>query len=62
MGKGIRFPALWDGQLKSFIEKRFRAAGKMYTNSVINMIMAESGYGNKSIDYSLYNLENDLKR
>lgn len=61
-GKVYDFQPLRDGQLKSFIEKRFRAAGKMYTNSVINMIMAESGYGNKSIDYSLYNLENDLKK
>ncbi len=61
-GKVYDFQPLKDAQLKSFIEKRFRAAGKSYTSSVINLIMSESGYGNKSIEYSLYNLENDLKK
>lgn len=61
-GKVYDFQPLKDGQLRSFIEKRFKFAGKHYTNSVINMIMAESGYGNKAIDYTLYNLENDLKK
>ncbi len=56
------FQALNEGQLQNFIEKRFRAAGKTYVPSVIRMIMSESGYGNKAIDYSLYNLENDLKK
>lgn len=61
-GKVYDFQALNDGQLQSFIEKRFRAAGKQYTPSAVRMIMSESGYGNKAIDYSLYNLENDLKK
>lgn len=61
-GKVYDFQALNDGQLHSFIEKRFRAAGKQYAPSVIRMIMSESGYGNKAIDYSLYNLENDLRK
>ena len=56
------FQSLNEGQLQNFIEKRFRAAGKTYAPSVIRMIMSESGYGNKAIDYSLYNLENDLKK
>ena len=59
-GKVYDFQPLKDAQLRSFIEKRFRSAGKSYTSSVINLIMSESGYGNKSIEYSLYNLENDV--
>lgn len=61
-GKVYDFQSLKDNMLRSFIEKRFRMAGKVYSSSVINMIMAESGYGNKAIDYTLYNLENDLKK
>lgn len=61
-GKVYDFQPLRDRQLRSFIEKRFKAAGKLYAPSVVNMIMSESGYGNKAIDYSLYNLENDLKK
>lgn len=61
-GKVYDFQSLRDNMLRSFIEKRFKMAGKVYTSSVISMIMAESGYGNKAIDYSLYNLENDLKK
>lgn len=56
------FQALNESQLQNFIEKRFRAAGKTYSPSVIRMIISESGYGNKAIEYSLYNLENDLKK
>lgn len=61
-GKVYDFQPLRDSQLKSFIEKRFKVAGKIYNASVINMIISESGYGNKAIDYSLYNLENDLRK
>ncbi|MGN0702966.1 MAG: DNA polymerase III subunit delta [Lentihominibacter sp.] len=61
-GKIYDFQSLKDNMLRSFIEKRFRAAGKAYSSSVINLIMSESGYGNKAIDYTLYNLENDLKK
>ena len=62
IGRVYDFQPLKDGQLKSFIEKRFNLAGKTYAASVINLIMSESGYGNKAIEYSLYNLENDLKK
>ena len=61
-GKVYDFQALNDSQLQNFIEKRFRGAGKMYSPSTIRLIMSESGYGNKAIDYSLYNLENDLRK
>ena len=61
-GRIYDFQPLNENLLKGFIEKRFRTAGKAYTSSVVHMIMSESGYGNKSIDYSLYNLENDLRK
>ena len=61
-GRVYDFQPLNDGQLQNFIEKRFKAAGKRYSPSVIRLIMSESGYGNKAIDYSLYNLENDLRK
>lgn len=61
-GKVYDFQSLKDNMLRGFIEKRFRSAGKVYSSSVINMIISESGYGNKAIDYSLYNLENDLRK
>lgn len=61
-GKVYDFQSLKDNMLRSFIEKRFRTAGKFYSASVVNMIMSESGYGNKAIEYNLYNLENDLKK
>ena len=61
-GKVYDFQPLRDGQLRSFIEKRFRSAGKSFSNSVVALIMSESGYGNKAVDYGLYNLENDLRK
>ena len=61
-GKVYDFQSLKDNMLKGFIEKRFRNSGKLYSSSVINTIISESGYGNKAIDYSLYNLENDLRK
>ena len=51
-----------DKLLRSFIEKRFRSAGKVHRTSVTDTIINASGYGNKAIEYNLYNLENDLKK
>lgn len=56
------FQPLDDGMLRGFIDKRLRATGKQYRPSVINAFMAESGYGNKYVEYTLYNLDNDLKK
>lgn len=49
-------------QLRSFIEKRFRASGKQFRPGIVSMITREAGYGNKNIDYGLFNLDNDLKK
>lgn len=61
-GKVYDFGPLSGGQLKSFIAKRFRTSGKTCRDSVIDMLIADSGYGNKEIEYNLYNLENDIKK
>lgn len=56
------FTSLNGSLLKSFIVKRFKTAGKVCRNSVINMLISDSGYGNKEIQYDLYNLENDIRK
>lgn len=56
------FTPLSGSLLKSFIIKRFKAAGKVCRNSVIDMLISDSGYGNKEIEYDLYNLENDIRK
>lgn len=61
-GKVYDFNSLNSGQLQGFIEKRFSAAGKKYKPGIISLILRESGYGNKNIDYGLFNLENDLRK
>ena len=61
-GKVYDFGELNESQLRGFIEKRLRASGLRYRPSVTDLIMSESGYGNRAIEYSLYNLENDLRK
>lgn len=56
------FTPLTGAQLKSFVVKRFKNAGKVCRNSVIDMLITDSGYGNKEIEYDLYNLENDIRK
>ena len=56
------FDPLSGAQLRSFIAKRFKASGKICRNSVIDLLIQDSGYGNKDIEYNLYNLENDIKK
>ena len=61
-GKAYDFTPLDPPQLRGFIEKRFHGSGKAYRPAVIELILRECGYGNKNIDYGLYELENDLKK
>ncbi len=56
------FTPLSGALLKSFIVKRFKTAGKVCRNSVIDLLISDSGYGNKEIEYDLYSLENDIKK
>ncbi len=61
-GKVYDFRALDSRQLQGFIEKRFLASGKQFKPGIITLIARDSGYGNKNIDYGLFNLDNDLKK
>ena len=56
------FEALEGGQLRRFIEKRFRDAGKACSSRLIGQIIRDSGYDSKTVDYGLYHLDNDLKK
>lgn len=56
------FGPLSGAQLRSFVAKRFKASGKIYRDSVVSLLIEDSGYGNKEIDYNLYNLDNDIKK
>ncbi len=56
------FGPLEESQLRSYIIKRFSAAGKTADGRVINALIWESGYFNREIDYALFNLENDIKK
>lgn len=62
VGTVYDFQTLDDSLLRGFIKKRLRTSGKLYKPSIINAIIADSGYGNKYIDYTLYNLNNDLNK
>lgn len=62
MGSLYDFGPLSGAQLRSFIVKRFKASGKVCRNSIVDMLIEDSGYGNREIDYNLYNLENDIRK
>ena len=46
--------------LKSFIQKRFRASGIDISPALVSYMIDASGYYNKESDYNLYSLENDI--
>ena len=61
-GGVYEFGELDEKSLKSYIEKRFRDAGKTVRPSVVAGLIEASGYYDKDTDYTLYNLENDIKK
>ncbi|MBN7772748.1 DNA polymerase III subunit delta [Clostridium aminobutyricum] len=61
-GQTYEFNLLSERDLISFIEKRFRASKKMAKPSVIHEFVNNSGYFHKEATYTLYNLENDIKK
>lgn len=48
--------------LEPFILKRFRTVGKTIPARLLSQLINESGYLDKDSDYTLYQLENDLKK
>ena len=61
-GSAYEFGELDEKSLKSYIEKRFKESGKNARPAVIAGLNAASGYYDKDTDYTLYNLENDIKK
>lgn len=61
-GGVYEFCELDEKSLKSYIEKRFKEAGKAARPAVVAELIAASGYYDKDTDYTLYNLENDIKK
>ena len=62
IGRVYDFGPLNRRQLSGFIEKRFRAAGKSYSSGIVSMLIRDTGYESKDIDYGLYELDNDLRK
>lgn len=61
-GGVYEFGELDERSLKTYIEKRFREAGKTARPSVVAGLIAASGYYDRETEYTLYNLENDIKK
>lgn len=49
-------------QLNGFAEKRFKAAGVNIERSVLKYLIDETGYFNRETEYTIFNLENDIKK
>lgn len=61
-GRLYDFCTLNEKQLRGFISKRLKAAEKTAKPSAISQFIAHTGYYDKDTDYTLYNLENDIKK
>lgn len=61
-GKAYDFSALPEKQLIGFIQKRLKLAEKTAKASSISRFIAGTGYYDKETDYTLYNVENDVKK
>lgn len=56
------FAILEEPDLRKYIDKRFRQAGKTLASSRMTQLIQRTGYYDKDSQYTLYNLENDLKK
>jgi len=61
-GRVYDFDPLDVRDLRAFINKRIHSAGMTALPSAVEMMISRSGYCSKDADYSLYNLENDIKK
>ncbi|MDD2217346.1 MAG: DNA polymerase III subunit delta [Eubacteriales bacterium] len=61
-GEVYEFEGLSEDDLKNFIIKKFKMSGKVCKAYILKEIIELSGYYHKETQYSLYNLENDLKK
>lgn len=61
-GNVYDFDQLSDQDLKKFVNKRFREAGRIISPRALDALINNSGYFNKNIDYALYNLKSDIMK
>ncbi|MGP1569745.1 MAG: DNA polymerase III subunit delta [Eubacteriales bacterium] len=61
-GTALNFDSLSEKDLNSFIVKHFSNYGKDIEMAAIAQLIKNSGYFNKETDYTLYNLENDIRK
>ena len=62
IGQFYDFKALDQLNFKKFLEKRIKASGKTLKPSVLSEIILKTGYLDKNSSYTLYDIENDLKK
>lgn len=61
-GCSYDFNKLDEKLLKSFIIKKLKEAGKIANVTIIEELITITGYYDKETDYTLYNLDNDIKK
>lgn len=61
-GSCYEFTRLDEKEVRGFIVKRLVHSGKKAEASVIRRLIETSGYFDRQSDYTLYNLDNDLKK
>jgi DNA polymerase-3 subunit delta len=61
-GGAYEFTRLDPPLLRAFVEKRFREAGKRVSTSVIRGFTDMTGYMSRDSEYTLYHMENDLRK
>ena len=61
-GTVYEFTPLGRSDLAKFVRKRFHTAGKQVHPQLVEKLIEQSGYNNKDIAYSLFDLENDIRK
>jgi DNA polymerase-3 subunit delta len=61
-GAVYEFTSLDPPLLRAFVQKRFKEAGKRASDSVLRRFTEMTGYFERDSEYTLYNLENDVKK
>lgn len=61
-GSVYEFSKLDASDLKKWIIKRFKSAGKDVEAAAVSRLVEESGYHDNNSEYGLYNLENDINK
>jgi DNA polymerase-3 subunit delta len=61
-GAAYEFTSLDPPLLRAFAKKRFKDAGKRVSDSVVRQFTEMTGYFERDSAYTLYNLENDIRK